>query len=77
MQIQDLNKYHDAWLINGLESDQSNTIVIDCNEDFESDADKQREMIEKKINKNNIAVFITHVLGFNALTKDLLTFLKN
>ena len=34
------------------------------------------EEIKKKINKNTIAVFITHVLGFNALTKDLLTFLK-
>ena len=32
--------------------------------------------IKKKINKNTIAVFITHVLGFNALTRDLLIFLK-
>lgn len=34
------------------------------------------EEIKKKINKNTVAVFITHVLGFNSLTKDLLTFLR-
>ena len=52
--LQDLNKYHDEWLLNGLESDQSNTIVIDCNEDFESDTEKQKEMIlkiRKKVNE--------------------------
>ena len=51
--LQDLNKYHDEWLLNGLETDKSNTIVIDCNEDFESDTEKQKEMIEKIREKVN------------------------
>ena len=33
--------------------------------------------ILKKINKNTIAVFLTHVLGFNCLSKDLLKKLKS
>ncbi len=49
--LQDLNKYHDAWLIDG--ADSSNTIVIDCNEDFESNPDKQKEMILKIKEKVN------------------------
>ena len=32
--------------------------------------------IEKSINKNTIAIFLTHALGFNALTKDLLKLVK-
>ena len=57
--LQDLNKYHDEWLINGLESDQSNTIIIDCNEDFESDTEKQKEMIEKIREKVNEIIGIS------------------
>ncbi len=49
--LQDLNKYHDAWLIDG--ADSANTIVIDCNEDFESNPDKQKEMISKIREKVN------------------------
>lgn len=49
--LQDLNKYHDAWLIDG--SDSLNTIIIDCNEDFESNPEKQKEMIFKIIKKIN------------------------
>ena len=33
--------------------------------------------IKKKINKNTLAVFITHAQGFNALNDDLLKLLKN
>ncbi len=39
--LQDLNKYHDVWLNSGAE----NTIVLDCNEDFESNPEKQKQMI--------------------------------
>jgi deoxyadenosine/deoxycytidine kinase len=49
--LEDLNKYHDAWLIDG--PDNENTIVIDCNEDFESNIEKQREMILKIREKVN------------------------
>lgn len=51
--LQDLNKYHDEWLLNGLETDKAETIVIDCNEDFESDTEKQKEMITKIREKVN------------------------
>lgn len=40
--LNDLNKYHDAWLNTGAE----NAIVLDCNEDFENNPDKQKEMIQ-------------------------------
>ncbi len=40
--LNDLNKYHDAWLNSGTE----NAIVIDCNEDFEHNPEKQIEMIQ-------------------------------
>lgn len=49
--LQDLNKYHDNWLIDG--SDKENTIVIDCNEDFESNPEKQKKMILSIIQKIN------------------------
>jgi deoxyadenosine/deoxycytidine kinase len=49
--LEDLNKYHDAWLIDG--PDNENTIVIDCNEDFESNIEKQKEMILKIREKVN------------------------
>ena len=34
------------------------------------------EQIKKKITKNTIAVFLTHVLGFNCLTKNILSLLR-
>ncbi len=40
--LKDLNKYHDAWLNSGTE----NAIVLDCNEDFEHNPEKQFEMIK-------------------------------
>jgi deoxyadenosine/deoxycytidine kinase len=49
--LEDLNKYHDAWLVDG--ADKFNTIVIDCNEDFESNPEKQKEMITKIQQKVN------------------------
>lgn len=44
-----LNKYHDDWLLNS-----TNTIIIDCNEDFENDKEKQNEMIQQIENKINL-----------------------
>ncbi len=41
--LQDLNKYHDVWLNSGAE----NAIVLDCNDDFENDIEKQNQMINK------------------------------
>lgn len=49
--LEDLNKYHDAWLVDG--ADKFNTIVIDCNEDFESNPEKQKEMISRIQQKVN------------------------
>jgi len=40
--LNDLNKYHDEWLNTGTE----NAIVLDCNEDFEHNLDRQKEMIQ-------------------------------
>ena len=42
-----LNKYHDDWLL----KESSNVIVIDCNESFENNEEKQYEMIQKIKNK--------------------------
>jgi deoxyadenosine/deoxycytidine kinase len=38
--LQSLNEYHDKWLL-----ERNDTIVIDCNEDFESSDEKQNQMI--------------------------------
>ncbi len=40
--LNDLNKYHDAWLT----SDNECAIVIDCNEDFEHNPERQSQMIQ-------------------------------
>ena len=34
------------------------------------------EEIKKKTNKNTIAIFLTHILGINGLTNDLISFCK-
>jgi deoxycitidine kinase len=44
--LEDLNKYHDEWLLNN-----KNAIVIDCNESFEEDENKQEEFINLIRNK--------------------------
>ena len=35
------------------------------------------EEIKKKINKNTIAIFLTHILGINGLTDDIIKLCKN
>jgi deoxyadenosine/deoxycytidine kinase len=40
--LKGLNDYHDAWLLK-----ESNIIVIDCEEEFESDESKHLEMINQ------------------------------
>ena len=50
-----LNKYHDTWLLD--KSIESNVIVIDCEEEFESDIKKQYQMIQlikDKLNANKL-----------------------
>jgi len=50
-----LNEYHDNWLLNSEEF--NNTIVLDCNDDFENNLDKQIEMIniiKNRISLNNL-----------------------
>jgi len=47
-----LNEYHDKWLLNSEEF--NNTIVLDCNDDFENNLEKQIEMIN--IIKNRIGL---------------------
>jgi deoxyadenosine/deoxycytidine kinase len=42
--LKGLDKYHNDWLVNGT---QSNVIVIDCEEEFESDEQKHFQMIEQ------------------------------
>ncbi len=44
--LRSLNDYHDKWLMN-----RDDTIVIDCNEDFESSEEKQEEMITNIISR--------------------------
>jgi deoxyadenosine/deoxycytidine kinase len=51
--LQSLNDYHDKWLLY-----QDDTIVIDCNEDFESSEEKQEEMISNIINRINKILFL-------------------
>lgn len=41
--LKGINDYHDAWLMN--KSLESNVVVIDCEEEFESDESKHIEMI--------------------------------
>jgi deoxyadenosine/deoxycytidine kinase len=40
--LEDLNHYHELWLNN----DNENIIIIDCDEDFENNLDKQEFMID-------------------------------
>lgn len=40
-----LNNYHDKWLLS--DRLKSNVIVIDCNQEFECDTEKQNEMVNK------------------------------
>lgn len=40
--LKNLNEYHDTWLLN-----ESNTIIIDCEEEFETDANKHNQMINQ------------------------------
>jgi len=40
--LEKLDKYHDDWLLN---EDDNNIIIIDCNDDFENNLEKQKEMI--------------------------------
>ena len=40
--LKGLNDYHDTWLLN-----EPNTIVIDCEEEFETNQDKHTEMINQ------------------------------
>ena len=42
--LEGLNNYHDEWLLNSTES---NVIIIDCDDEFESDKNKQNNMIEQ------------------------------
>lgn len=43
--LKGLNDYHDKWLLS--DELKSNVIVIDCEEEFEQDEEKQQQMIEK------------------------------
>ena len=43
--LEGLNKYHDDWLLS--DKLKSNVIVIDCEEEFENDQEKQTQMIEQ------------------------------
>lgn len=40
--LEELNKYHDNWLLN---YNIDNVIIIDCNDDFENNLEKQNEII--------------------------------
>ena len=54
--LQGLNKYHDDWLLS--DKLKSNVIVIDCEEEFEQDEQKQTQMIEQI--KTHIKQFFSH-----------------
>jgi deoxyadenosine/deoxycytidine kinase len=55
--LEGLNKYHDDWLLS--DKLKSNVIVIDCEEEFEQDEQKQNQMIEK------IKLHIEHFFSLN------------
>jgi len=48
-----LNDYHDEWLLK--DDNRNNVIILDCNEDFENNKEKQEEMI--KIIKDKLKLF--------------------
>lgn len=54
--LEGLNKYHDNWL---LSKNQLNVIIIDCEEEFESDEVKQEQMILKI--KNELEIFLNKI----------------
>jgi thymidine kinase len=54
--LEGLNKYHDDWLLS--DKLKSNVIVIDCEEEFENDQEKQTQMIEQI--KFHIEQFFSH-----------------
>lgn len=64
--LEGLNDYHDKWLLN-----ESNVIIIDCDDDFETNKTKQNDMINQiklKLNsinkKNKIKVESKHGVDF-------------
>ena len=51
--LEELNKYHDNWLLNNK---NENIILLNCNDDFENNLEKQKIMIEiikKKVEEIN------------------------
>jgi deoxyguanosine kinase len=63
--LEGLNNYHDKWLIN--KSIESNVIIIDCEEEFESDENKQIQMINKI--KTELDLIINKKLKNNNIIK--------
>lgn len=55
--LEKLNEYHDSWLLNDEMKD--NVVVIDCNEEFETNEKKQEEMINL-INSKFNKIFINN-----------------
>jgi len=49
--LNDLNKYHESWLMNS--DTNKNVIVIDCDKDFESDSGYQQEILSLVIKEIN------------------------
>ncbi len=49
--LEELNKYHDKWL---LSPNQENVIIIECDEEFELDEIKQNNMIDKIKNELDV-----------------------
>lgn len=67
--LKGLNDYHDSWLLN--KSIEQNVIVIDCEEEFESNEMKQKQMIELIKNKLNT------ILSKNKIEIDVNSEIKN
>ena len=61
--LKDINKYHDDWLL----KDSENIIILDCNENFEDDDDKQELMIRHVKEK------IDHIIKYETILNKIIS----
>jgi deoxyadenosine/deoxycytidine kinase len=45
--LEKLKRYHDEWLINKNDKEDKDVLIIDCDKDFEDDAEYQEEIIKQ------------------------------
>jgi deoxyadenosine/deoxycytidine kinase len=67
--LNDLNKYHDNWLL----TCSDNVIIIDCNEDFENNIDKQQVMMQLIKDKLNEIMINQNIISKNKKCIEIVT----